>query len=368
MQIKHWLLVWIALSAPVVTADNSTFIDEHFARDSALVLLNGAVVSAAVEAICHIAVPGSQGRAFCQYFAPEATTLLYLAKTQWPTGVVEIWSSMNIALFAVAMVYLRHDHGSPVSKVRMAVTYMIYLQIAQIMANTAFHYLTGSNQTNLSVYISINSLSISLIAGGVALWLMYKQTPEYRPFDLFIVTTGTTLMLTLLYFYLDNSDEISSSEKAEVVTGVGTIVAVEAGAIVLAVDGDAAAADAIAIIVAAAGTVAEVVVVAGVVTAAGTVAGVAAGVFIIMLTGSTTSALRQWTTALPIANHLIMVVATGLPLMVNSWIISWSRFVAANATAHDTMQGEFIIPLSKLSALYPDNGMRLFQVWERSTD
>ena len=378
MQIKHWLLIGIILSVPAVKADNSTFIDEHFAQDSALVLFSGAVVSAALEVICHIAVPDNQGRAACQYFAPEATTFLYLAKNQWPTGVVEVWSSMNIALFAVAMVYIRHAYESPVSKVRMIVIYMIYPQIAQIMANTAFHYLTGSDPTHLPAYIPTNSMSAGLIAGGVVLWFMYKQTSEYRPFYLLTTSAGTTLILILLYFYLEDSNETSFSEKAGIaavvvagpgiIAGPGLRIGAEIEAafraiarLVIGVEieaGGGVAADAVTIVLAGGGVAAAAAAVAGVAAetaarvVAGTVAG--AGAFIIMLTGSMTSTLRQWTTAFSIANHLIMTAAVGLPLMVSSWIISWSRFVETNATAHDTMQGGFIIPLNKLRAFYPE--------------
>ena len=381
MRIKHWLFIGIILSASVAKADNSTFIDEHFAQDSVLVLLNGAFVSAALEAICRIAVPGNQGRTACQNFAPEATTFLYLAKNQWPTSAMEVWSSLNIAFFAVAIIYIRHGYGSPIRKVRMAMACMTYPLVMQMMANTASRYLTGLDHTKSPVEIPINGLSTGLIAGGVALWFMYKQTSQYRPFYLFVTSSGTTFILSLLYFYLEDSGEIIFSKKVTAVAGVAAIAVAVDGLVVraetevvaiaaaVAAAGVGAAALAQAAAIAEVGTVAENLV--GTIIGAGTIVlstGEAiTGIFIIMLTKRMTSKLRQSTTAFPMAN-LIMVAVAGLPLMVNSWVISWCRFIEANTTAHETMQGEFIISLNKMSAFYPENWIRLFQVWERSTD
>ena len=431
MRIKHWLFIGIILFGPVVKADkdlsrnnfpvlheaslrsqgkasdksgsylrtvpNSTFIGGyHFVQDSAIVLFNGVVVSTALEAICCIAVPVSQGRTSCQHFAPEATTFLYQAKKQWPTDAMEVWSSLNIAFFAIAMVYIRHDYGSLVSKVHMAVNCMTYSQVAQMMAKTTFHYLTGSNQTHLPVYAPVNSLSTGLIAGGLVLWFMYKQTSQYRPFYWFMASAGTTLIFTPLHFYLQDLDKMNFSQKAAVGVGAaaaaGTVAAAGTLAVAVSRVGAVARAEDIAVAIPIAGAVtvvgaeaiaeAEAIAFAIARVGAASTAGVAAvaagtaagtvvatvGVYIIMLTGNAASALRQWTTESPIKNNLIMMAAVGLPLMVNSWITSWSRFVESDTSAHDTMQDEFIFPLNKLSAFYPENWMSLFQVWERSTD
>ena len=88
--------------ASVIKAENNTFIDVHFVRDSVLVLINGVVVSSLIEGIClnTCGLPARHSEFFCKLFAPEAATFVYLAKSNWPADALEIWSCLNMALFA----------------------------------------------------------------------------------------------------------------------------------------------------------------------------------------------------------------------------------------------------------------------------
>ena len=365
------------LSAPVIKADDSPFIDKHFAQDSALVLLNGAVISAALEAICRagVTLPGNQGSAFCQHFAPEAAVFLHLASSQWPTDVMEAWSYLNMALFAWTMVYIDYSPNPLESHVRWAVTYMIYQQVVRTVANTAAYYLTGSNNTYVPSYVMFNGISTGLIMGGLSLWFMYKQTLQYKPSVLVIASAGVALLSTFFYFFLEGSDKISFSEKGGVVAEA--VAEAVAGAVAVAVAGAVAGAEAGAV----AGAGARVVAVAGAITGAitgaetvavaGAVAG--AGAFIIVITGTMTFTLSQCSVTLPIIrfpiiSSLTMTTAAGLPLMLSSWLVSWNRFVEANTTAHETMQNEFIFSLNKLRVFYPESWINLPHVWEWFTD
>ena len=399
------------LAAPVLKADDRPFIDEHFVQDSVLVLINGAFISAVLEGfvISKVRFPRGQRRAFCQYFAPELTAFIYLIKSQWPTDVMEVWSYLNMALFAGTIAYINYSPSPSVSHVRSVIIYMVYHQIIRTAANAAIRYSTGSNQEYLPIYVVFNGVSAGLITGGLSLWFMCKQVLRYYPSILLMASAGVALISTLSYFFLDGSDAINFSERAGAVTiagviaGVGALALVrtgagvgvgvrvvagalaEVGVLIGAVSGALAVGEfgavtltaAVAVAEAGAGAVARAV--AGTVTAAGALAiveaGAVVGAFIIVITGSMTAALSQSSVTSPIIRGLTMTTAAGLPLMVSSWLVSWNKYVGANATAHETMQDEFIISLNrfiislnKLKVFYPESWINPLQVWESSTD
>ncbi len=389
MRVKHWLLVLI-ISAPVIKADNSSFVDEHFIQDSALVVLNGAVVSVILETICWKTntLPESSRAAFCQKSAPEATAFLYLTKSQWPTDAMETWSFLNMALLAGTLVYINHSPGLPIHHVCFAMTCMVYQQIIQIMVSTATRCLTGSNQTVLSSYGLINGVSTGLISGGLSLCLMYKQASEFKPSVLLIVSVGATLASTFLYSVFAESEKISLFDTVDpvaifvvvAVAGAGAVIGgfagagIEAMALAAASAATAAVNIAVCIVIELTVTVivaeakaagAGVIAVArhGAIAGAGAVAG--AGAIIVVIIRYITSTLSQCSSGLPIARSLSMITAAGLPLMMSAWLVSWERFVEADVTAHETMQNEFNLFLKGLKDFYPEDWMiEMFNVWE----
>ena len=194
MRINFWLFVLMIISAPALKAEdgnepemehNNTFFDDHFVWDSGFVLLNGAVSSAMLEAFCQktVALPSNVRAIFCQNFAPEAVTFIYLFKSQWPEGAMEVWSSMNVLLLGGAMAYIGQEHRQNLPGLtRKAVMTMVYYQATQIQAEALTRYVAGSNQSFLpnDLYIIFNGISTGLITGGVALWFTYIYPSELK--------------------------------------------------------------------------------------------------------------------------------------------------------------------------------------------
>ena len=392
MRIKHWLFVLMIMFASVMKADNNTFIGEHFVQDSALVLLSGAVISSQVEVLCLNAfrLPANDPVAFCQYFAPEATAFVYLAKSQWPTDTMEVWSCLNMALFAGTMVYINGSPGPPIAHVREGGGYMVYCQAMRTVANTAISYLTASKLSSLPIYLLFNGVSTGLVTGGLSSWFTYRQTLQYKPFVLIIVSVSATLISVLFYIALEDSGKIKETNIASVITrtvavagagagaaaGAGSGAGAVAGTVAGAATAAAAAASSGAVAAAGAGAVAVAAAraVAGAVTATATVtvtaagAATGAGTFLIVATGCTTATLFQCFAAPPITRSLTMMAAAGLPLMISSWLVSLEKSVKENVTTHETMQNEFIFSLNIPEAFYPGSWTGRLNVWDWFTD
>ncbi|UYM18243.1 hypothetical protein [Endozoicomonas euniceicola] len=357
-------------------AYDGEFIDEHFAQDSALVLLNGAVFSAGLEFICHkvVRTPGDQGRVFCLHFAPELTSFLYLIKSQWPTGNIKVWSHLNTAFFAgmaVCILNLPEFPKLSALNMRWAVTYMIYPHVAQMMADTAAHYSAESNQTNsMAAYVLFGVASTIMVMISLFQWHEIRQAFHYSPEAVMITSAGTALISTFFYLFLQSLDEVSNLEQAGAVA-VAVAVA-EAGALVVATAVAKYGVIPIPIIpipitipspgVGAffgAGNSILYPALVGVVCNAEALTlaavGAGAGVAIIALTGSIAAALSQAPAMFSVNKGLTTIVAAGLPLMVTSWLASLNRFVKVNATAHETMQSIFIPSLPELKIFYPEN-------------
>ena len=404
MRIKHWLLVLI-LSAPVIEADNSSFFYEHVFLDSALVMSNGVVISVVLGVVCWGtgAFPVNECVDLSQRFVPEATVFLYLEKSQWSKEAIYLWSSLNRAFFSGTMVYIMGFPGSQINGIWPAMTLvslMNHQQVMRISANTAVRVLTGANQTALLFHALFNGVSTGLIAGGLSLWFMYQQTLNYQPFVSLAVSTGAALVSTLIYFSLAETGNISLLEKAVVVivagAGAGVIaiavvvvgaaaavgaafaavagagVEAEAEAVALALAAFAAGAEAEsvvkAIVLAVASAEAKAIVLAVVGVGAGAGAGACTGAFIVVITGFMTSKLLQCSAGLTTIKYISRITALGLPLMMIAWLVSLEKFVAANVSAHETMQNEFMFSLNDLNAFYPGNWIVIFKPWEWFTD
>ena len=350
---------------------NNTFFDDHFARDSALVLLNGAVSSVMVEAFCHkaAALPTNVRVAFCQHFAPEAVTFIYLSKSQWPEDAIEVWLSMNMILFSGTIAYIGQEHRQNLPVLtRNAVMAMVYYQAMQIQAKALTRYVAGSNQSFLPHYVSIifNGISTGLITGGVALWLTYIHTTQYKPLALLMVTPSAALM-SVFFYVLGSSATMNVYELAKAAAEAAVLAVAVAGAAVLAVAiavagaGAGAGTEAVAVAIAGAraGTGVVVVVVVVVVAVVVAIAGAGAGLVSVVITGCTAATLSQYFGTLPIGRGIVMTISAGLPLMVSFWGVSWQRFVENNVTAHQTMQSEFTFPL-KFRSFFQPAGYMIF--------
>ena len=208
---------------------------------------------------------------------------------------------------------------------------------------------------------------------------MCEQTLINNPFVPLVVSAGAALVSTLIYFCLVEPEGISLSETAIAIAGAGAVAGVvalagvlgeaEFGAVVLALVGALAGAVAEvgvgAVVGAVVGVGAVEVAVAGVLVeaefgalalavAGGVAEAVAGGVaeavvrvgagaeaFIVVIPGFVSCILLQCFAGSPTLKHILRVLALGLPLMTIAWLVSLDRFVAANASAHETMQNEF---------------------------
>ena len=368
VRIKCWLFVVMIISVPALKAENGnglkmehnkTFFDDNFVPDSALVLLNGAVNSAIIEAIClkTTALPANDQAVFCHYFAPEAITFIYLCKSQWPEYAIEIWSSMNMVLFGLAMAYVDQENRQNLPGLtRTAVMAMVYYQMMQIQTEALARYVTGSNQNFLPnyTYILFNGLSTGLITGGSALWLTYIHTMQYKPLVLLMVTPSATLM-SVFFYILGSSETINAYELAQGIFAAVSIVivAIIAGAGIETRDEVEAEALAIALVKTGAGI--------GAGSAIGTLAGAGAlvGAVTVAITGCMAATLSLYSDTFSISNGVFITFSAGAPLMVSFWCVSWQRFVKSDIATHATMQNEFIFPL-KFRSFFSANWIREF--------
>ena len=370
------------ISAPALKAEDgnepemehsNTFFDDHFVPDSAFVLLNGAVSSAMLEAFCQkaAALPSNVRTAFCQNFAPEVVTFIYLFKSQWPKGAMEIWSSMNVLLFGGAMAYIGQEHRQNLPGLtRKAVMSMVYYQAMQIQAEALTRYVAGSNQSFLpnNIYIIFNGISTGLITGGVALWFAYIHTTQYRPLVLLMVTPSVALMSVFIYV-LGSSETINAFELAVAVAGplavAVTVIVALAGEEALVLAGAGAGAGAVlgALTGVLAGALAGADVDVDAVAVAVALAGTGTGTVIVIITGCTATTLSQYFGTHSIGNGIIMTVSAGLSLMVSFWGVSFQRFVESNVTVHETMQNEFTFPL-KMWSFFSASWIRKLLHWE----
>ena len=227
-------------------------------------LINGAFVSSLIEGICLNApgLPARHSEVFCKRFAPEAAAFVYLAKSNWPAGALEVWSCLNMALSAGALVYINHFHAQPMLGLRWGVTFMIYYQAMQMGANISVKYLIGSRLPEATEYAFnavFNGASTGLITGAISFWFAYRQTLQNKPLVLVAASAGAAVPFTCFYFLCADSGNMDSFEKILVVArAVAVAVAVAvAGAVAVAVAGAVAVAVAVAGAGAGAGVVAE---------------------------------------------------------------------------------------------------------------
>ena len=375
MIILTLIMVALQIRAYEPTANN-TFIDEHFIKDSVLVMVSGAVYGSGMEAICYWFILPHPGRAFyCKTFAAESLAFINLLRAQQPVWTLKTCKNLNLLLVVIASGYIGSTQFRPAT-IRTVLASVFCYQLGRISVDCAAHYFWQPDLDNLKPdlirYVVSNGISAAWLIGGLTLWHRQNLGGGLKLLVLTLASTGTALLSTEFYMILIEPekpfsilDRVAVGAVALALAGVGVgtigvVVAVaeaedvaEAEAIAVAVTiavtiavvGAVVAALAIAIAVA--GTKAEAAVEIGVVVATG--AG-AIGVLTIITTRFLLQRLSNGEQPHSISHRLAQAALISVPFLVSSWLLSVNQWVMNNVSVHETMQGIY----------YPDVAATLF--------
>ena len=396
MIVLTLLMVALQVRAYEPTANN-TFTDEHFIKDSLLVMASGAVYGSGIEAFCYQLTPPEPNRAFyCKTFAAESLALINLFEAQQPVWTLATCRNLNLLLVVIASGYIGSTQFQSETISTVLASVLCY-QLGRISADCAAHHLWKPDLDNLKPvlvsYLTLNGVSTGLLIGDLILW--YRQNLEggLNSLVLILGSTSTALLSTVVYMIIIEPEEpFSILERvtavavavalvivvvAAVLTGVlaGT-VAIAVGMAVAIAEAMAVAiakAEAIAIGIGVAVVVAEAVTVAslakveaivGALAGAGavaiakagaiakaeaavgtiaigiavTVGGAVAGLLIIITTRFSLRRLSNGEQPHSINHHLAQAALISVPFLVTSWLLSVNQWVMNNVPAHETMQ------------------------------
>ena len=107
------IMVALQVRAYEPTANN-TFIDEHFIKDSVLVMASGAVYGTVIEAICYRFILPHPDRAFyCKTFAAESLAFINLLRAQQPVWALATCKYLNLLSVVIASGYIGSTQFRP---------------------------------------------------------------------------------------------------------------------------------------------------------------------------------------------------------------------------------------------------------------
>ena len=391
--LKRLILLTLIIMALQVRAyeptANNTFIDGHFIKDSVLVMASGAVYGSVMEAICYQFIQPHPRRAFyCKTFAAESLAFINLLEVQQPVWTLAICRKLNLLLVVVASGYTGSIQLG-FATIRTVFASVFSYQLSRISADCAAHYYLwnpdlGNLKPVLSSYGILNGVSVGLLISGLILRYRQNLGEGIKPLVLTLASTSTTLLSTVFYMMLIESEEpfsileivVAGTEagalagalagvlavaavgtEAEIIAGAEAIVGARglalAGALTgaLTVTGTIAGTIAVALVVAlvediaGAGAIARIGAIAGaecgaaVGTIAVTVAIALTGLLIITTTRFLLRRLSNGEQPNSISRNLAQVALISVPLLVTSWLLSVNQWVMKNVSAHQTMQG-----------------------------
>lgn len=345
---RHYVLLIFILAVSQVIADDTNqpfdfsgsnaFIDEYFIQDSIAVMFSGTLYSAIIEAACTIVVlhPGQRAD-FCQRVAPEVTIVVYFFALQKAVDPMEIWEYLNMILLAAISGF----NGGVRTEiaVRKTITVMVYYHVMKSSTNSILKYRSESSLEYQDTYIFVRVLtsgaSTGLLLSGILLPYSGGFTNPVERVVRAALSSGLACTSTVfLSKFIDwGIQGIPNGVDIGLMTGVG------AGFIALFVTEEElpALVGGIVSLLALNGVFNK----ANVETSAENVMialnGLLAGVLITIVTGTTVSTLIECHSTNSITGHLTIVIASGLPLLVFSWLVSLNNFLEGNVTAYETM-------------------------------